>query len=75
MQVTVTAKTRILPTQEQAALLDATLDAYRDGCELVSTYVHEHRDTVQKSVHAANYTTPHSYRWAVASRHLLGGGS
>ena len=57
MQVTVTAKTRILPTQEQAALLDATLDAYRDGCELVSTYVHEHRDTVQKSVHTANYAT------------------
>lgn len=57
MQVTTTAKIRILPTARQAVVLDATLDAYRKACAHVSAWVHANHDTVQKNVHDANYAT------------------
>lgn len=57
MQVTVTAKIRLLPDACQQSLLDATMDAYRNACDHVSAYVHSTHDTVQKNVHGANYAT------------------
>lgn len=55
MLVTITVKVRIRPTVEQQALLDATLDAYRQACNHVAQYVQKSHDTVQKNVHQVNY--------------------
>lgn len=39
---TVTIKARIYPTSEQANLLLATMQQYRNACNLVSQYYFEH---------------------------------
>ncbi|GED68760.1 transposase [Brevibacillus reuszeri] len=55
MQMTMTAKIKINPTSEQIALLRNTLDAYRTGCNYVSSLVFETKQVAQAKLHKQSY--------------------
>lgn len=55
MKMTITAKVKINPTSEQIELLKKTLDAYRTGCNYVSSLVFETKQLAQAKLHKATY--------------------
>ncbi|MBT9818520.1 IS200/IS605 family element transposase accessory protein TnpB [Butyricicoccus faecihominis] len=55
MQVTVTAKIRVLVSAEQQQQLDTTLEAYRRACNCVADYIHQTHDLTQSSLNKALY--------------------
>ncbi|ERI09421.1 RNA-guided endonuclease InsQ/TnpB family protein [Aneurinibacillus aneurinilyticus] len=57
MQMTITAKIKINPTSEQIEWLKSTLDAYRTGCNYVSSLVFETKQLAQAKVHKMTYGT------------------
>lgn len=56
-QITVTAKVQIVTTENDRALLDKTLSAYRDACNFASEYVFRTHDLQQFSLNKALYIT------------------
>ena len=57
MELTITAKLKILPTQAQSQQLHETLSAYRAGCNTVSGLVYTTKNLVQASLHTLTYRT------------------
>ncbi|MGO0062834.1 RNA-guided endonuclease InsQ/TnpB family protein [Brevibacillus fluminis] len=55
MKMTMTAKIKINPTSEQIELLKQTLDAYRAGCNYVSSLVFELKQVAQAKLHKMTY--------------------
>lgn len=55
MEITLAAKIRILNKAEQTTALQATLDAYRRGCNWVSQIVYDTQNLHQASLHDRNY--------------------
>lgn len=55
MQFTVTAKVQIIATDEDRALLDRTMDTYREACNYASDYVFRTHDLNQASLNKALY--------------------
>ena len=55
MELTITAKLKILPTAEQQERLRQTLSAYRDGCNFVSALIFETKNLVQAALHRQTY--------------------
>jgi len=55
MQITITAKIKILPTAEQIKLLKSTISAYKNGCNYVSAIVHDTRKLQQPKLHKITY--------------------
>lgn len=55
MQVTVTAKIRVLVSAEQQQQLDTTLEAYRRACNCVADYIYQTHDLTQSSLNKALY--------------------
>lgn len=55
MQFTVTAKVQIITTDEDRALLDRTMDTYREACNCASAYVFRTHDLNQASLNKALY--------------------
>ena len=45
MQLTITAKIRIYPNEQQAAILDQTMRAYQAACNYVSEFVYNVSET------------------------------
>ncbi|WP_042350212.1 RNA-guided endonuclease InsQ/TnpB family protein [Bacillus massiliigorillae] len=56
MNITITAKIKILPTIEQVSLLQKTVRAYRNGCNFVSEIVFHTKQLKQAALHRATYT-------------------
>lgn len=57
MIVTVTARLKIKPTNDQGIALLETIDAYRQGCNLVSTVVFDTRKLKLPALHQTTYRT------------------
>lgn len=55
MELTITAKIKILPTEEQIQLLKQTISAYKQGCNFVSKVVFDTKNLVQASLHKETY--------------------
>lgn len=55
MELTVTAKLKILPTVEQQELLRQALNVYRDGCNFVSALIFDTKNLVQAALHGQTY--------------------
>ncbi len=55
MQITLTAKIKILPVGDQIHMLKETLDAYRAGCNFVSKVVFDTRNLAQTKLHEETY--------------------
>ena len=55
MQITVTAKTQVAVTPEQRGLLDKTMDAYRNACNFVASYIFQTHDLKQFSLNKTLY--------------------
>ena len=55
MKQTLTAKLKIVPTEQDAALMVDTMHAYSAACNFVSEYIFETRDLVQASLNRALY--------------------
>lgn len=55
MQITITAKIKIKPTEDQVSQLNETMIAYRQGCNFVSRIVFESVDLKQASLHKVTY--------------------
>lgn len=56
MQITITAKIKILPDTNQMNLLKQTFDAYKKGCNFVSEYIFESKNLVQAKVQKYTYS-------------------
>lgn len=56
MQITITAKIKILPDNEQINLLRQTFDAYKKGCNFVSEYIFGSKNLVQAEVQKHTYS-------------------
>lgn len=55
MQITITAKIKILPTIEQIELLKKTISAYKDACNHVSVIVNDTHKLQQPQLHKLTY--------------------
>lgn len=55
MRITLTAKIKILPSEEEAKLLSETMRAYSGACNFASAHVFETRDLRLASLHKALY--------------------
>ena len=55
--VTVTAKIKLYPSSEQAAVLQQTLSVLRNAQNFVSAYIFEHKQTSYMKLHTALYHT------------------
>lgn len=55
MVITLTAKIKLLPTEEQLKLLKETSDKYKQGCNYVSKIIHESCELSQKKLHMQTY--------------------
>ena len=56
MEMMLTAKIKILPSDEEVELLKKTMDAYRAGCNDVSQLIFETRELRQPKLHQMKYT-------------------
>lgn len=59
MEITVTAKIKIVPTKEHIQLLKDTVRAYKAGCNFVSGVIFDTRNLVQASLHKLTYHALH----------------
>jgi len=55
LELTLTAKVKIMPTPEQQDVLSQTLHAYRLGCEFVSKLVSESKELGHQKLHSLTY--------------------
>ena len=55
MQLTITAKIRIYPDEQQAAILDQTMRAYQAACNYVSEFVYNVSETDYYALHTQFY--------------------
>ena len=55
LELTLTAKVKIMPTPEQQDVLSQTLHAYRLGCEFVSKLVSESKELGHQKLHGLTY--------------------
>ena len=55
MEIVLTAKVKILPTDEQQTLLQQTLQAYRKGCNYISEVIYTTKNLVQARLHTITY--------------------
>lgn len=55
MELTITAKVKIMPTTEQIKLLKDTVATYRKGCNYVSKIVYKTKILVQTKLHEVTY--------------------
>src|SRR5687767_13124489 len=55
MNVTITAKIKILPKPEQKKLFNKTLNAYKQGANFVSEIIYKTRNLVQANLHKNTY--------------------
>ncbi len=55
MEIILTAKVKITPTEKQQTLLQHTLQAYRKGCNYVSEVIYTTKNLVQARLHTATY--------------------
>ena len=56
LNITITAKIRLLPTEDHVSLLQKTIKAYRNGCNFVSNIVFESKLLKQASLHKKTYS-------------------
>lgn len=56
MEMTITAKIKILPSVEEVELLKKTMDAYRTACNDVSQLIFETKELRQPKLHKMKYT-------------------
>lgn len=57
MELTITAKIKILPTEEDIAKLKQTVQAYKKACNRLSAHVFETKEMRQPALHKLFYTT------------------
>ena len=55
MEIVLTAKVKILPTDAQQTLLQQTLQAYRKGCNYISEVIYTTKNLVQARLHTTTY--------------------
>ena len=55
VELVLTAKVKILPTDEQQTMLQQTLQAYRKGCNSISAVIYTTKNLVQASLHTTTY--------------------
>ena len=67
MELTITAKIKLVPRPDQHDCLHRTMRAYREGCQFVSALVNASKHVVQASLHALTYR-PLRERYALRSQ-------
>ncbi|QRF24914.1 IS200/IS605 family element transposase accessory protein TnpB (plasmid) [Alicyclobacillus sp. TC] len=55
MELVLTAKVKIVPTEEQHTMLQQTLQAYREGCNYLSGVIYTTKNLIQARLHTTTY--------------------